>query len=29
MDEEITKGCLITHQGNLVHEFTRNILKTA
>lgn len=27
MDEEITKGCLITHQGALVHEMTKNILK--
>ncbi len=26
MDEEITKGSLITHQGQLVHEFTKNIL---
>lgn len=27
MDEDITKGCLITHQGALVHEMTKNILK--
>lgn len=27
MDEDITKGCLITHEGNLVHEFTKSILK--
>jgi NAD(P) transhydrogenase subunit alpha len=27
MDEEITKGCLITHQGELVQEFTRQILR--
>lgn len=26
MDEEITKGSLITHQGDLVHEFTKEIL---
>lgn len=26
MDEEITKGCLITHQGELVHAFTQSIL---
>lgn len=25
-EEEITKGCLITHQGKLVHEFTKTIL---
>jgi H+-translocating NAD(P) transhydrogenase subunit alpha len=24
--EEITKGVLITHQGELVHEFTKSIL---
>ena len=27
MEDEITKGCLITHQGNLVHESTKNFLK--
>lgn len=27
MEEEITKGCLITHEGELVHEFTKSILK--
>jgi NAD(P) transhydrogenase subunit alpha len=27
MDEEITKGSMITHQGALVHEMTKNILK--
>jgi H+-translocating NAD(P) transhydrogenase subunit alpha len=27
MTEEITKGCLITHDGELVHEFTKSILK--
>lgn len=26
MDEEVTKGSLITHQGDLVHEFTKEIL---
>lgn len=26
LEEEITKGVLITHQGQLVHEFTKNIL---
>lgn len=26
MDEEITKGALITHQGELIHEFTKTIL---
>jgi H+-translocating NAD(P) transhydrogenase subunit alpha len=30
MEEEITKGSLITHKGELVHEFTKGILlKTA
>jgi NAD(P) transhydrogenase subunit alpha len=28
MEEEITKGCLITHKGELVHEFTNKILQT-
>jgi NAD(P) transhydrogenase subunit alpha len=27
MAEEITKGSMITHQGALVHEMTKNILK--
>jgi len=27
MEDEITKGCLITHQGILVHEATKNFLK--
>jgi H+-translocating NAD(P) transhydrogenase subunit alpha len=27
MEEEVTKGSLITHQGALVHEMTKNILK--
>jgi H+-translocating NAD(P) transhydrogenase subunit alpha len=27
MEEEITKGCLITHKGQLVHAFTKEILK--
>lgn len=26
MEDEITKGCLITHQGQLVHESTKNFL---
>jgi NAD(P) transhydrogenase subunit alpha len=26
MDEEITKGSMITHQGEIVHEFTKSIL---
>ena len=26
MDEEITKGCLITHQGQIVHEATQKAL---
>ena len=26
MEEEITRGCLITHKGELVHEFTKSIL---
>lgn len=26
MEEEITKGCLITHEGELVHSFTKEIL---
>jgi len=29
MDEDITKGSLITHQGQLVHTFTKNILEKA
>ncbi|GEO02675.1 NAD(P) transhydrogenase subunit alpha part 1 [Adhaeribacter aerolatus] len=29
IDEEITKGSLITHQGQLVHGFTKNILEKA
>ena len=27
MEEEITKGSLITHQGRLVHAFTQSILE--
>lgn len=27
LEEEITSGCLITHKGELVHSFTRNLLK--
>jgi len=26
LDEEITKGCLITHQGQVVHESTKTAL---
>jgi NAD(P) transhydrogenase subunit alpha len=26
LEEEITKGCLITHKGELVHEATRKML---
>ena len=26
MEEDITKGSLITHQGNIVHQFTQEIL---
>ncbi|MEO5650845.1 MAG: Re/Si-specific NAD(P)(+) transhydrogenase subunit alpha [Ginsengibacter sp.] len=26
MEEDITKGCLITHRGELIHPFTREIL---
>ena len=26
LEEDITKGALITHQGELVHEFTKSIL---
>lgn len=26
LDEDITKGCLITHKGELVHTFTKSIL---
>jgi H+-translocating NAD(P) transhydrogenase subunit alpha len=29
MDEEITKGSLITHKGDLVHAFTKTILDKA
>ncbi|MDB5262376.1 MAG: transhydrogenase [Adhaeribacter sp.] len=29
MDEEVTKGSLITHQGELVHAFTKTILEKA
>ena len=28
-EEEITKGCMITHGGQLVHEFTKNIFNKA
>ena len=26
MEEDITKGCLITHEGELIHQFTKEIL---
>ncbi len=29
MDEEITKGALVTHKGEIVHEFTKKILGIA
>lgn len=29
LEEEITKGCLITHEGQLVHESTRELLNKA
>ncbi len=29
LEEEITKGCLITHEGQLVHETTRELLNKA
>lgn len=29
MEEEITRGCLITHNGELIHAFTRSILNEA
>jgi NAD(P) transhydrogenase subunit alpha len=28
MEDEITKGCLITHKGQLVHEATKNLLNS-
>lgn len=28
LEEEITKGVMITHEGQLVHEFTKNILNS-
>ena len=27
MEEDVTKGCLITHGGELIHEFTKGILQ--
>ena len=27
MDNEIIKGCLVTHEGEIVHEMTRNIIE--
>ena len=29
MDNEIIKGCLVTHEGNIVHEMTKNIIEGA
>lgn len=28
LEEEITQGCLITHQGNIVHAFTQSLIKS-
>jgi len=27
MENEITKGCLVTHKGDIIHEMTRNIIE--
>ena len=27
MDNEIIKGCLLTHEGKIVHEMTQNIIE--
>ena len=27
MDNEIIKGCLVTHEGEIVHEMTKNIIE--
>ena len=27
MDNEIIKGCLVTHEGNIIHEMTKNIIE--
>ena len=29
MENEIVKGCLLTHEGKIVHEMTRNIIEGA
>jgi NAD(P) transhydrogenase subunit alpha len=29
MENEIIKGCLVTHKGNIVHEMTKNIIEGA
>ncbi|MFN6945087.1 MAG: Re/Si-specific NAD(P)(+) transhydrogenase subunit alpha [Cytophagaceae bacterium] len=29
LDEEITKGCIITHKGEIIHELTKTILQKA
>ena len=29
MENEIIKGCLVTHEGNIVHEMTKNIIEAA
>ena len=29
MENEIIKGCLVTHEGNIVHEMTKNIIEGA
>ena len=29
MENEIIKGCLVTHEGNIVHEKTKNIIEGA
>ena len=29
MENEIIKGCLVTHEGNIIHEMTKNIIEGA
>jgi NAD(P) transhydrogenase subunit alpha len=29
MENEIIKGCLMTHKGNITHEMTKNIIEGA
>jgi NAD(P) transhydrogenase subunit alpha len=29
MENEIIKGCLVTHEENIVHEMTKNIIEGA